>query len=405
MTKIWSVARLEMRYFLGRVSFYVSNLFGLVMVTLLAFLPEAGSALSTTDLAHSINPNHLDVPTGLVDLAGIVNDIPEEMEENLFLLADEVAAADAITSGEIRSYYVIPAGYTRQSDITEYSPYPEQIGQADEHIRRLIQENLLQQLDDPYLLDRWQGLASIHHNGAAPALVPFLTALPPLSRIITAVMVFSVFSSISNSNGYLLVQALRRESHYRLLEVLITSLTPWQLVGGKLLGITLIGLLEIVPYFLILGLVYQRDSAFVPYAIPLPLLPVFLIFLVMGYLGMSGLMLSAAAAFPQQGIGMFVQFLFRLLNLVPVGGGIAVIFFPDHPATVFLSLFPLTSHILMPFRLIITTVPTWQLILGVMTVSLWAFTSFWFSTRLFRAYSLLTGQRLSWQALKLVFRG
>ena len=405
MTKILHVARLEMSYFLGRISFYVSNLFGLVMVTLLAFLPEAGSAFSATELGRSLDPSRLDAPTGLVDKAGIISNVPEEMKGSLFLYADEVAAADAITAGTIKSYYVIPADYTRQTEIIAYSPYPEEIGQADTAIRQLIQDNLIQQLDDPHLFDRWQGLASIHHNGNDPALVPFLADLPPLSKVITAVMVFSVFSSISNSNGYLLVQALRRESHYRLLEVLITSLTPWQLVGGKLLGITLIGLLEVVPYFLILGLVYQRDTTFVPYAIPLGLLPVFLLFLVLGYLGMSSLMLSAAAAFPQQGVGMFVQFIFRLLNLVPVGAGIAVLLFPTHPAAVFLSLFPLTAHILMPFRLILTSVPIGQLVLGLLSVSLWAGVSFWFSTRIFRANTLLTGQALTWQALRLVFRG
>ena len=307
MKKIWYVARLEMSYFLGRISFYVSNAFGLVMVTLLAFLPEAGSAFSATDLGRSLDPTRLDVPTGLVDKADIITTVPEEMEASLFLFADEAAAADAISAGQIKSYYVIPASYTRQTEIIAYSPYPEEIGQADVPIRQLIQDNLIQQLDDPHLFDRWQGLAQIHHNGNDPALVPFLADLPPFAKIITALMVFSIFSSISNSNGYLLVQALRRESHYRLLEVLITSLTPWQLVGGKLLGITLIGLLEVVPYFLILGLVYQRDSTFVPYAIPLGLLPVFLVFLVSGYLGMSSLMLSAAAAFPQQGVGHWVS--------------------------------------------------------------------------------------------------
>ena len=116
-------------------------------------------------------------------------------------------------------------------------------------------------------------------------------------------------------------------------------------------------------------------------------------------------MLSAAAAFPQQGVGMFVQFIFRLLNLVPVGAGIAVLLFPTHPAAVFLSLFPLTAHILMPFRLILTSVPIGQLVLGLLSVSLWAGVSFWFSTRIFRANTLLTGQALTWQALRLVFRG
>jgi ABC-2 type transport system permease protein len=162
--------------------------------------------------------------------------------------------------------------------------------------------------------------------------------------------------------------------------------------------------MEIVPYFAVLGLVYQRDTSFAPAPIPLPYIPLFLLFLMVGYIAMSGLMLAVAAAFPKQGLGMVVQFLFRLSSWFPLVGSIIILLAPESWLAVLLSTFPLTSHILMPFRLLLIPVPLWQMALSLIGLVAWALFCLWFSTRLFRAYTLLTGQWLSWQTLKAVFR-
>lgn len=405
MSKIWQVARQEMRHYLGHWSFYLSNLFSLGLLTALAFLPEAAATVSETDVWNSVAGSDLLHPTGLVDKAGIVQVIPPDMAADLLVYENEAEAAAAIQSKTIDSYYIIPEDFQERGRVTEFSPSPQLIGQSDGAIRHLIQYNALQQLDDPILTERLLNPVTLHHVGPEPAILPFLPNGLPLDKLATAGLVFFLFTSTINTNGYLLVRALNRETHYRLLEVMITSLTPVQLVGGKLVGITLVGLLEILPYFAILGLVYERDTSFSPAPVPLPYLPLFLLFLMVGYLGMSGLMLAVAAAFPKQGLGMVVQFLFRLSSWFPLLGGIIILLAPESWLAVLLSTFPLTAHILMPFRLLLIQVPIWQVILSLISLSSWALFCLWFSTRLFRAYTLLTGQWLSWQTFKTVFRG
>jgi ABC-2 type transport system permease protein len=404
MSKIWQVARQEMRHYLGHWSFYLSNLFSLGMITALAFLPEAAASVSETEVWNSVAGSELLHPTGLVDEAGVVQVVPPDMAADLFLYGDEGEAAAAIRAGEIDSYYIIPEDFQVRGRVTEFSPSPQLIGQSDGAIRRLIQYNALQQLDDPVLTERLLNPVTLQRTGPEPSILPFLPNGLPLDKLATAGLVFFLFTSTINTNGYLLVRALNRESQYRLLEVMITSLTPTQLIGGKLLGITLVGFMEIVPYFAVLGLVYQRDTSFAPAPIPLPYIPLFLLFLMVGYIAMSGLMLAVAAAFPKQGLGMVVQFLFRLSSWFPLVGGLIILLAPESWLAVLLSTFPLTAHILMPFRLLLIPVPLWQMALSPIGLVAWALFCLWFSTRLFRAYTLLTGQWLSWQTLKAVFR-
>lgn len=405
MQKIWQVARQEIRHYLGHWSFYLSNLFSLGLITALAFLPEAAATVSETEVWNSVAGSDLLHPTGLVDEAGVVQVVPPDMADDLFLYEDEGEAAAAIHAGTISSYYVIPEDFQSRGRVTEFSPSPQIIGQSDGAVRRLIQYNALQQLDDPILTERLLDPVNLQHHGPEPALLPFLPAGLPLDKLATAGLVFFLFTSTINTNGYLLVRALNRETHYRLLEVMITSLTPAQLIGGKLLGITLVGFVEIVPYFTVLGFLYQRDSSFAPAPVPLPYLPLFLIFLMVGYVAMSGLMLAVAAAFPKQGLGMVVQFLFRISSWFPLVGGLIILLAPTSWLAVLLSTFPLTAHILMPFRLLLLPVPLWQIVLSLICLVVWALFCLWFSIRLFRAYTLLTGQWLSWHNLKAVLRG
>jgi ABC-2 type transport system permease protein len=84
-----------------------------------------------------------------------------------------------------------------------------------------------------------------------------------------------------------------------------------------------------------------------------------------------------------------------LPTFVPVWLNSILISAPNQAPAVVMSIFPLTSPIAMPMRLVVTAVPFWQvalsLVLGVVTaVSLLAI-----ATRFFRSQTLLSGQGLN----------
>jgi ABC-2 type transport system permease protein len=62
------------------------------------------------------------------------------------------------------------------------------------------------------------------------------------------------------------------------------------------------------------------------------------------------------------------------------------------PMAVWLTILPVFAPLLMPFRVLITAVPPWQIILSVLVQLAWAALLIWLAARLFRLYSLLTGR-------------
>jgi ABC-2 type transport system permease protein len=66
---------------------------------------------------------------------------------------------------------------------------------------------------------------------------------------------------------------------------------------------------------------------------------------------------------------------------------------------VWLTTLPIFAPLLMPFRVLITAVPPWQIILSLLVQLAWAGLLIWVATRLFRVYSLLTGRTPMLRAL------
>jgi ABC-2 type transport system permease protein len=78
---------------------------------------------------------------------------------------------------------------------------------------------------------------------------------------------------------------------------------------------------------------------------------------------------------------------------------------PDAGLPVVLSLFPITAPIAMVMRLLITTVPAWQIILSLALLALTIFGMMWLAGRLFRVQTLLAGQTPKLRDLARIVRG
>ena len=71
---------------------------------------------------------------------------------------------------------------------------------------------------------------------------------------------------------------------------------------------------------------------------------------------------------------------------------------PDSNISIFLSMFPLTSPILMMARLTFG-VPDWQLLLSVFLLILSVLFALWFAGRIYRVGILTTGSKITYKLL------
>ena len=307
---------------------------------------------------------------------------------------DSPEASKALREGEISSYIVIPEDFLETGVIELYVsekgvPVPRADLAAD--LSDIVVTSLLQDEVDEAVLRRVKDPVNIKlfnigesgeadEQGIADILgdlgLPFLTAV---------LLFFSIFSA----SGYLL-RGVSEEKENRVIEVLLSSATPTELLTGKVLGLGGVGLLQIM--------VWISAVAFgASYALPLNLDP-FLLFLAVvyflfGYLFFASLMAAVGAMTSSLQESQQVAGVFTFAAAAPLVFIQLLLTKPDSPLAVFLSLFPITSPVAMLVRIGSTDVPFYQIAASLFILMLSIQGVIIFSSRLFRAYLLMYGKR------------
>lgn len=408
ISKLLIVAREEIRYHLRQWTFYFTVLAMPLVFAAIGAMPQLQSAVDETPLASVetilSTSEEITVPIGYVDHAGIITTLPERQNDRFLAFANETEAAEALQQGEIDSYYVIAVDYLQSGQVVQYSTDPQLLADTDTAVRRILRNNLLVMLGDPDLAARLESPVKLVRQGPPPPVVRFVPTDLDLGQLVSAGLVIGLFVYVINVGGNLLLRALQREVRARVLEVMVVSTTPEQFIGGKLLGLATLTLGQAGITLLAGVLVYgQNPDGSGPAALPLTTLLLSLPYFLLGFLAYCGAIMGVAAMWPDFRESALLLAALRLLSLMPLIGVLFILPNADGPISVGLTLFPLTAHLLMPFRLLLGPVPFWQWGLGVLILTAWAVFCVWLSMRLFRVHNLLTGRSaapgLLWQAL------
>ena len=194
--------------------------------------------------------------------------------------------------------------------------------------------------------------------------------------------------------GQSIARGVVEEKSSRVVELLLATVRPWQLLVGKVVGIGAVGLLQI----LVLG-AGGLGAALLVHAVALPSLPIgALAWTVVWYLLGLGLYATVFA-----GAGALVSRHDELQGvLTPLLMGIALVFFagvelflqnPSNAVLRVLSLVPPFSPILMPSRLAVG-VPAWQTALSLALAAAAIAAVTWLGGILYTNAVLRTGARV-----------
>ena len=122
-------------------------------------------------------------------------------------------------------------------------------------------------------------------------------------------------------------------------------------------------------------------------------------YFLLGFLTYASLMAGLGAMAPSaREAGQFTFFVLLPL-MIPLWLNTVFLSEPNGTLATVLSLFPLSSPVSMPTRLMAATVPLWQPIVGLVLLVLTAFAAVKVSARLFRADALLSYTAVSWTRL------
>ncbi len=214
-----------------------------------------------------------------------------------------------------------------------------------------------------------------------------------VGRLATAGFFFVLtFLSISVAGGYL-VQGLADEKENRVLEMVISSITPVQLMAGKLLGLGAVGLLQVAVWSAMgIGTVLAFVASF---ALNPGLFAFCLLVYLLGYLLVGSLLLGIGSLGSNQREAMQYTWVVNFLAMSPLFFWFHVFSTPHSAFSRVLTFFPLTAPATLMIRVSIDPrgLPAWEVVLALGVLAASTVVSLRLGARLYRAGLLLYGKR------------
>jgi len=235
-----------------------------------------------------------------------------------------------------------------------------------------------------------------------------------LGYIMAFIIYFAVFFY-----GQYVMQGVIEEKSDRIVEIVVSSVRPFELLMGKVLGIGAMGLVQMLFWstLAVAGLtsagtiatlffdpstfdlpqtasqaeVAEAAGLAVP-EIPISLFVWFLLFFIGGYLLYAGVFAAVGSAVEQQQDAqslLFVVFIPLLIPLMMIG---VLVEAPNAMLSMVLSLVPFFTPILMPMRIALADVALWQSSLSVVLLGLTFVGVIWVAGRIYRVGILSYGK-------------
>lgn len=209
--------------------------------------------------------------------------------------------------------------------------------------------------------------------------------------------------------GAMIMNSVIEEKTNRIVEVIVSSCTPFQLMMGKIIGVALVGLTQFAIWVLIIGAVMGITGMSVGAvggegigavfqalgSINLvPILICFVIYFIGGYLLYASLFAGFGSAVDQASDASQFSTPIIMIMIIALYAGMACMENPNGTMAMWCSIIPFTSPIVMMVRLPYG-VPFGQLALSIALLYGTAALMIWFSARIYRTGILLYGKKHS----------
>jgi ABC-2 type transport system permease protein len=345
-------------------------------------------------------------PIGYTDLSGVFKDaqvVPPNGDSlfppiKILRFETEQEARQELDSGKLQTMFVIDSGYLKNGKVKLVAMDATKENTRDE-FDSFLHYNLLRGQSDAVRTRLLSGPDITIQSLSSSRRMDkneFLNILLPLVSGILFVVVI-------NTSGTYLVQALVEEKENRTMEIVVTSVSPGQLMAGKVVGDLLVGLTELVVWLFFGFLAFFFAQRYFPGAenlrINMDSLWLMVLTLLPAFVMVAALMALAGVTTTDSREAQQMAGLFTLPIMIPFFLLTQLMQSPNSPLSIGLSLFPLTAPISMPMRVAFTEVPIWQIGVCLALLVLCAAGALWLAGRAFRLGMLRYGKKLPWRAI------
>lgn len=395
MNKALIVARHELATMLSRTGFLVMT--ALVPVGMLLLVGGIGAYVFFTS-GEDDEPESRRV--GYVDLAGVISEPGMLGATEYVPIENEDQARAAVASGEIDAAYVIGPDYISTGRVVEVVRGGRGLnitGGGSGSLREFLRINLVAE--------------AVDDARAARILSPvFITTLEvdeggqldedsfdPATLIFFMAMAFAVIFSVLTITGYLL-QGLNEEKENRVMEILLSTVSPDQLMLGKLLGLGVAGMIQMGVWMgsavgLLLGASIFVDDIPTIGLPPLPLILVAFAYFLLGYAFFAALMAALGAVTTSQRESQQLTVIVILPAVAPFWFSFAIIDDAGGILPQIMTYIPFTAPTMSLARLALDAMGPLEIAASLIALTISVVVAVKLAQRLFRSYLLVYGHR------------
>ncbi|MGP8080135.1 MAG: ABC transporter permease [Dehalococcoidales bacterium] len=346
---------------------------------------------------------------GYVDQVGIFDQNTSDNNIQLIPYTSEDAARTALEQKDVTEYFIIPSDYVSTGLIHIYTLTSEiapsstvQTGISDFLLNNLLKGNsadVIARAKNPLTITSTTlttaGTPAAKQGGFSAFILPYLFSV---------LLMLAIFTS----SGYLL-QGLGEEKENRVMEILLSSISPRQLLAGKVLGLGAAGLVQIIVWLISANFLLRMASATWGSVLgSLQITPEFLIlgivYFILGYLLLAVLMAGVGSISPTARESQQMSVIFIMPVIIPIYFMPLIMENPGNIVVKILTFIPLTAPITVMVRSGLSEIPLWELLvsIGILILSVWGL--FVLTTKLFRTYLLMYGKRPDMKEIVRSFR-
>jgi ABC-2 type transport system permease protein len=302
-----------------------------------------------------------------------------------------------LATGEIDGYLILPPDILEVERLAFFAKNVgdfearQRIGDA---LNRALVERRVQlaglQDEDLQRLTREVRFEVRNERGERERGQTFLLAFGLLMIIYVTILVY----------GVMVMRGVIEEKQSRIIEVLLSSVRPFDLLLGKLIGIGFVGLTQYAAWTLFgLGLSFATSLPMLVASwgslptIQPHLLVFFLVYYVLGYFLYATLYAMVGAIVSNEEDGQQMQLPVTMAIIIPMMISTLVLRSPNSTTSTVLSLIPFFSPMLMFLRIAIQPPPWWQIALSIVLLLLTILGTVWVSARIYRVGVLMYGKR------------
>jgi ABC-2 type transport system permease protein len=338
---------------------------------------------------------------GYVDEVGSFTQFTTQGNVNLVRYDTPEAATQAIIKKDIAEYFVIPQDFISTGKVNlfttqkELSPPVATINA----IKNFTSSNLLAGKVPTEVITVVEAPLNL--------VTTFITSTGEVAPqqagysnlIVPAVFAFLLAFSMLFSATYVL-QSLGEEKENRLMEILLSSVSTRQLLAGKVLGLGVAGLMQVLVWVISIPLLLRLASSSIGGIISTIQIPanfwiLGIVYFILGYLLFAVLSSSLAAITSTVREAQGMAGLYGVFSIAPFWLLSLILLYPNSPVWIVFSIFPFSAPVLVMIRLGVIGVPAWQLAASLGVLALSVVGGLLMAAKLLRIYMLMYGKRPS----------